>query len=108
MGVSQANKVLISKDAQPWISVDHMTKNPARKNEKRFRIHETLNIAAWNVRSIGNKESELVGEIETKGINIAVISETKNKLKGTKMIGSIQWSFPRDPSPIRHSFNNQL
>jgi len=29
-------------------------------------IRETLNIAACNVRSIGNKESELVEEIKTK------------------------------------------
>jgi hypothetical protein len=49
-------------------------KRPPTKKEKRFGIHETLNIAAWNVRPIGNKESELVEEIKTKGINIAVIS----------------------------------
>jgi hypothetical protein len=42
-----------------------------------FGIYETLNTAAWNVRCIGNKESELVEEIKTKGINIAVISEKK-------------------------------
>ena len=30
----------------------------------------------------------MVKEIKTKGINIAVISETKKKLKGTKMIGN--------------------
>ena len=42
---------------------------------------ETLHVAAWNVRSIGNKESELVEEIKIKGINVAVITETKKKLK---------------------------
>jgi hypothetical protein len=61
-------------------------KRPGTKEKKRIGIHETLNIAAWNVRSVGNKESELVEEIKTKGINITVISETKKKLKGTKMI----------------------
>lgn len=30
----------------------------------------------------------MVEEIKTKGINIAVISETKKKLKGTKMTGN--------------------
>jgi hypothetical protein len=33
------------------------------KKEKRLGAHETLNVAAWNVRSIRNKESELVEEI---------------------------------------------
>jgi hypothetical protein len=55
---------------------------------KRPRVHETLNVAAWNVGYIGNKELELVEEIKIKGINVAVISETKKKLKGTKMIGN--------------------
>jgi hypothetical protein len=63
-------------------------KRPGTKKEKRIGIHETINIAAWNVRSTGNKESELVEEIKTKGINVAVISETKKKLKGTKMISN--------------------
>jgi exonuclease III len=63
------------------------------KKEKRLGIHETLNVAAWNVRCIGNNESELVEEIKIKGIYIAVISETKKKLKGTKMIGN--YSMPQ-------------
>jgi hypothetical protein len=63
--------------------VDHITKDLARKRKK---DSETLNIAAWNVRCIGNEESELVEEIKTKRTNTAVISETKKKLEGTKMI----------------------
>jgi len=63
-------------------------KRPGKKKEKQLGIHETLNVAAWNVRSIGNKESELVEEIKIKGINVTVISETKKKLKGTKIIGN--------------------
>ena len=35
-----------------------------------------------------NKELELVEVIKIKGINVTVISETKKKLKGTKMIGN--------------------
>ena len=30
------------------------------KKEKRLGIHETLNVAAWNVRSIGNKEKLII------------------------------------------------
>jgi len=56
-------------------------KRPGMKKEKRLGVHETLNVAAWNVRSIGNKEFELVEEIKIKGINVAVISETKKKTK---------------------------
>jgi hypothetical protein len=63
-------------------------KRPGTKTEKRFGIPETLNIATWNVRSIGNKESELAEEIKTECINTAVISETKNKLKRSKMMGN--------------------
>jgi hypothetical protein len=39
---------------------------------KRFGINKTLNIVAWNVRSIGNKKSELVEVIKTGGVNLAV------------------------------------
>jgi hypothetical protein len=63
-------------------------KRPGTKKEKRLGVHETLNVASWNVGSIGNKESVLVEEIKIKGINVAMISETKKKLKGTKMIGN--------------------
>ena len=62
-------------------------KIPGKKKEKRLGINETLNVAASNVRSTGNKECELVEETKIKGIGVAVISETKRKLKGTKMIG---------------------
>ena len=51
-------------------------------------IHETLNSAAWNVRSIGNEESEMVEGIKTKDINIAVNIWNKEKIKGTKMRGN--------------------
>jgi len=46
-------------------------KRPGKKKEERLRVHETLNVAAWNVKSIGNKESELAEEIKIKGINVA-------------------------------------
>jgi hypothetical protein len=59
-------------------------KSPATKQQTRLGVHETLNVAAWNVRSIGNKESELVEEIKIKGINVAVISERKKKIKEPK------------------------
>jgi hypothetical protein len=59
-------------------------KRPGIKKEKGIGTYETLNIDAWNVRFIRNKESELAEEIKTKGINIAVITETKKKLKELK------------------------
>jgi len=40
-----------------------MTKDLARKRKRRLGVQETLNVAAWSVRSIGNKESELIEEI---------------------------------------------
>jgi hypothetical protein len=50
-------------------------KRPGMKKENPLGINETLNVVAWNVRSIGNKESEMVEEIKIKVINVAVISE---------------------------------
>ena len=52
------------------------------KKEKRLGIHETLNVDAWHVRSVGNKECELVEGIKIKGINVTIISgkkKTKNQ-----------------------------
>jgi hypothetical protein len=45
---------------------------------------EELKIATWNVRGNSTKELELTKVEEEKQINIAVITETKNKLKGTQ------------------------
>jgi len=53
-------------------------------------------IAAINVISTGNRESELVEEIETKGINIVVISEAKKKLKESKMRGNYSMQYSGD------------
>jgi len=78
-------------------------KRAGMKKEKQLGVHETLNVAAWNVRYIGNKESELVEEIKIKGINVAVISETKKKSKGTKMIGNYTMLYSGDSQ--RHEPN---
>ena len=40
-----------------------MTNDLAQKRKQRIGIQETLNIAARNIRSVGNMESELVEEI---------------------------------------------
>ena len=45
----------------------------------------TLKVVAWNVRGLDMKQLELEWELNNKSINLAVISETKKKLKGTKM-----------------------
>jgi exonuclease III len=46
-----------------------------------------LKLATWNVRGLENKEHELTRELKKKHINnIAVVSETKKKMKGTKEI----------------------
>jgi hypothetical protein len=62
-----------------------MTNDLAQKRKrKKIGIHKTLNIAGRNVTSVGNRESELVEEIKSNVINIAVISETKKNLKELK------------------------
>ena len=42
-----------------------------------------IKIGTWNVRSLTHKEQELCEELENNQIQIAVITETKKKLKGT-------------------------
>jgi hypothetical protein len=52
--------------------------------DRRYRIKERIKVAIWDVRGIGNKEMELDIDLKQRGINLAVINETKKKLKGTK------------------------
>jgi exonuclease III len=59
-----------------------------RKKDEQYGIMDILKIATWNVRSLGNKEGELVTQLKEKNINIAVITETKKKLRGTTDVGN--------------------
>lgn len=45
---------------------------------------DRLRLATWNVRGLGNKEAELNDVLRKQKVNIAIITETKKKLKGTK------------------------
>lgn len=60
----------------------------AKKPGKCKWILDYLKVATWNVRGIANKESELTKILEDKHINVAVLTETKKKLKGSKYIGN--------------------
>lgn len=51
-------------------------------------IRDNLKIATWNVRGIMNKELELTRIFEEKQINVAVVTETKKKDKGSKYVGN--------------------
>jgi exonuclease III len=61
---------------------DIMTTN-ARNRTKRYGLNE-LKIAVWNVRGICNKETELGKESKAANTDMAIIPETKKKLKETK------------------------
>jgi hypothetical protein len=61
-----------------------MLTTKAKKKEKRVDVAENWNIGVWTVRSIGHKLEELQTELMNKKIDIAISSETKKKLKGTK------------------------
>lgn len=43
-----------------------------------------MNIATWNVKGLGTKESELEEILKARNVHIAIITETWKKLKGTK------------------------
>lgn len=53
---------------------------------KVFGITEVLSIATWNVSDLVHKGLELRRKLMEKGINIAVIAETKKKFKATGYI----------------------
>lgn len=54
------------------------------EKNKRFGISDRLNIATWNVKGFGTKESELEEILKARNVHIAIITETWKKLKGTK------------------------
>lgn len=56
----------------------------ARNKAKRKGIAEQLRIASWNVRGLVNKEREVEIELKRQNIDIAILPETKKKLKGSK------------------------
>lgn len=55
----------------------------ARKKDKRLGIQDMIKIATWNVRGIHNKIDELEEELKDKNIDLAIITETKKKQKGS-------------------------
>jgi len=59
--------------------------NTARFDGQRFR---KLKVATWNVTGIAGKTEELQTELLKRKIDIAIITETKNKNKGSQDIGN--------------------
>ena len=55
-----------------------------KDKNKNNGITDILNVATWNVQGLGNNETELNNILKEYKINIATITETKKKLKGTK------------------------
>ena len=51
------------------------------KREKRLGIAEQFKIGVWNVRGLAHKEMELQRELNLMDVDIAIIPETKKKLK---------------------------
>ena len=54
-----------------------------RKKEKRFGITDHINLCTWNIRGISNKIEQLEKVLEEMKIDVALITETKKKLRGT-------------------------
>ena len=61
---------------------DFLLTTQARKRT-RDKTHKQINIAAWNVRGYCNKEAELENELKSAKVDIAIISETKKKSRGS-------------------------
>ena len=57
------------------------------EKDKRKWIMDNLKVATWNVRGIAGKEAELLRIFEENKVNIAVVTETKKKNKGSKYVG---------------------
>ncbi|KAJ4428365.1 hypothetical protein ANN_24384 [Periplaneta americana] len=62
---------------------DHSTTTSAQKRNKRFGIERIFKLATWNARGIIHKEIELEKELYDQNIDVAIISETKKKMKGS-------------------------
>jgi exonuclease III len=80
--VLHTEDIALTKKLQDENSRNDITTN-ARNGTKRYGLYE-LKIAVWNVRGICNKETELGRELKAANTDIAIIPETKKKLKGTK------------------------
>lgn len=76
-------------------------RQPRREKDKRLGIKDKLNIVTWNVRGLGMKEMELQKILKEKHTHIAVITETKKKLKGTKELNDYTMIYSGVPQNIR-------
>ena len=54
------------------------------KSKKRLCIGERFKIGVWNVRGLAHKEVKLQLELKLMRVDITIIPETKNTLKGLK------------------------
>lgn len=61
--------------------------NKTMTTGKEQRIYDYWNLATWNVRGLNKKDEELVEELKKRQIDIAVISETKKKGRGSTEMG---------------------
>lgn len=61
-----------------------MISTKARKKDKDYGIADKLNIGTWNVRGLTHKLPELERELTQMNIDIAALTETKKKLKGSQ------------------------
>lgn len=50
------------------------------EGKKNFSTEYMLNVIAWNIRCLGQKDHEI---IDHQKIDIAVVTESKKRLKGT-------------------------
>lgn len=55
----------------------------ARNRNKQLGRAEVIKIGVWNPRGLSNKEIELQKELENMKVDVAIIPETKKKLKGS-------------------------
>lgn len=54
------------------------------KMDKKWKKENILKLSTWNVQGIAHKEEQLDDILAKKGISVAIISESKKKLQGTK------------------------
>jgi hypothetical protein len=88
--VALPQKTLLTRKLQRNQS-DGLDNELDRKKHKRLGIEDTLKIATWSVRGLLTKEIELDKEPQEKKIKIAIITETKKKLKGKRILKTMLW-----------------
>ncbi|XP_044766150.1 craniofacial development protein 2-like [Coccinella septempunctata] len=87
-GLSSSTVLLPVPSPEKGGGTDNLMTNPARKRRwNGYRKRNIMRMATWNVKTLNNRDQEVVKELEDKNIDICALQETKKKGKGQMWLG---------------------